>query len=49
MVEMIAGGQRRRAVVDDEGRLLGLLCLKASGRGFCADADVAARARERRR
>jgi CBS domain-containing protein len=49
MVEMVAGGQRRRAVVDDEGRLLGLLCLKASGRGFCRDADVAARAKERRR
>lgn len=40
-------GRRRTAVVDDEGRLLGLLCFKRSGRGFCTDADVAARAAER--
>jgi len=35
--------RRRLAVVDEEGRLLGLLCLKASGRGFCSDEDVARR------
>lgn len=35
---------RRLAVVDDEHRLLGLLCLKRSGRGFCSDDDVRARA-----
>ncbi len=40
-------GRRRTAVVDDAGRLLGLLCFKRSGRGFCTDADVAARAAER--
>ncbi|WP_116205203.1 CBS domain-containing protein [Amycolatopsis circi] len=38
--------RRRLAVVDRSGRLLGLLCLKRSGRGFCSDADVAARARD---
>lgn len=40
-------GRRRLAVVDDDGRLLGLLCLKASGRGFCSAADVEARRQER--
>lgn len=44
--DMLAAGQRRRAVVDEDGVLLGLLCLKTSGRGFCSDAGVAARARE---
>ena len=39
---------RRLAVVDHDHTLLGLLCLKRSGRGFCSDADVAARAAERR-
>jgi len=43
--EMLAGGQRRRAVVHDDGVLLGLLCLKASGSGFCAEQGIAARAR----
>lgn len=38
--------RRRLAVVDGNGRLLGLLCLKRSGRGFCSDADVAAREAE---
>ncbi|WP_328306303.1 CBS domain-containing protein [Actinomycetospora sp. NBC_00405] len=40
-------GRRRLAVVDPQGALLGLLCLKRSGRGFCSQADVDARARER--
>lgn len=44
---MADGGIRRLAVVDDEGRLLGLLCLKRSGRGFCDDDGVRARAAER--
>lgn len=35
---------RRLAVVEEDGRLLGLLCLKRTGAGFCSDADVAARA-----
>ncbi|HEY3922191.1 MAG TPA: hypothetical protein VGL76_08765 [Gaiellaceae bacterium] len=36
---------RRLAVVSAEGVLLGLLCLKASGLGFCSDADVRSRRR----
>jgi len=44
---LLAGGGRRLAVVDDAGRLLGLLCLKRRRTGFCSDEDVAARARER--
>ena len=38
--------RRRLAVVGTGCVLLGLLCLKRSGRGFCSDADVAARAAE---
>jgi len=41
---LLALGRRRVAVVDPEGRLLGLLCLKRRLTGFCSDADVAARA-----
>lgn len=41
--------RRRLAVVDECGTLLGLLCLKRSGAGFCSDAGVQARADERRR
>ena len=41
---MIATGRRRAAVTSDDGRLLGLLCLKASRTGFCSDQDVRARA-----
>lgn len=40
---MKLSGRRRLAVVSDDASLLGLLCLKASGRGFCSDSDVAAR------
>lgn len=40
---MHAAGDRRLAVVDRDGRLLGLLCLKRSGDGFCTDAGVASR------
>jgi CBS domain-containing protein len=32
--------RRRLAVVDERGELVGLLCLKASGRGFCSTEDV---------
>jgi hypothetical protein len=42
---MIATGRRRAAVTSADGRLLGLLCLKASRAGFCSDQDVRARAR----
>ncbi|NMO93659.1 CBS domain-containing protein [Actinomycetospora sp. TBRC 11914] len=45
---MAADGRRRLAVVDDDGRLVGLLCLKRHGRGFCSAADVAAREADRR-
>jgi CBS domain-containing protein len=41
---MLGQGRRRLAVVDADGMLLGLLCLKRSSLGFCSDADVAARA-----
>jgi CBS domain-containing protein len=42
---MTATGRRRAAVTSADGRLLGLLCLKASRAGFCSDADVRARGR----
>lgn len=45
---MAAAGRRRLAVVDDRGGLLGLLCLKRSGAGFCTDEGVRARAAARR-
>ena len=35
--------RRRLAVVGNGGQLLGLLCLKASGLGFCSDPDVRSR------
>jgi CBS domain-containing protein len=41
---MTATGQRRVAVTSADGRLLGLVCLKASRTGFCSDTDVRARA-----
>jgi predicted transcriptional regulator len=44
---MRSSGRRRLAVLDRSGALLGLLCLKSRGRGFCSDADVRARAAER--
>ena len=45
---MAGSGLRRLAVVDDERRLLGLLCLKRSRTGFCTDEGVAAMRAERR-
>ena len=44
---MATAGRRRLAVVDATGALLGLLCLKRHGRGFCSAADVAAREADR--
>jgi hypothetical protein len=41
---MTAAGRRRAAVTSVDGRLLGLLCLKARRAGFCSDQDVHARA-----
>jgi CBS domain-containing protein len=45
---MCRRGIRRLAVIDGRGRLLGLLCLKRSRRGFCTDDGVAALRRARR-
>ena len=42
-----AAGTRRLAVVDGEGVLLGLLCLKRRRDGFCDDRGVLARCEER--
>jgi predicted transcriptional regulator len=42
---MRRAGRRRLAVTTEDSALLGLLCLKASGNGFCCDEDVAARRR----
>jgi CBS domain-containing protein len=44
---MLGRGMRRMAVIGARGRLLGLLCLKRSGVGFCTAADIQARADER--
>ena len=41
---LIRNKMRRLAVVDADHTLLGLVCLKRSRTGFCADADVDARA-----
>ncbi len=41
---MTSTGRRRAAVTSADGRLLGLLCRKASRAGFCSDQDVRARA-----
>jgi CBS domain-containing protein len=43
---LVERGLRRLAVVDPEGALLGLVCLKRHRTGFCSDADVAARAQD---
>lgn len=40
-------GTRRLAVVDGDGSLLGLVCLKRRRTGFCSDAGVEARAQAR--
>lgn len=45
--QLLHDGRRRLAVVDEEGRLLGLVCLNRRRTGFCSDACVAARARTR--
>ena len=44
---MALAGRRRVAVADDTGRLVGLLCLKRTGRGFCSDSGIQARIDER--
>jgi CBS domain-containing protein len=45
---MIARAIRRVAVVDHEGTLLGLICLKRRRTGFCSDDDVVSRSQSRR-
>lgn len=35
--------RRRLAVTDSSGRLIGLLCLKKTGTGYCSDDDINAR------
>lgn len=42
--ELRRSGRRRLAVVDGSGGLLGLLCLKRNGSGYCSDEGVLARA-----
>lgn len=46
---MVRDGRRRLAVVEPDGILLGLLCLKQSRSGFCTDEGVAAMRRSRAR
>jgi len=40
---LLREGRRRLAVVDESGRLAGLLCLKADGSGYCSDRSAAGR------
>jgi CBS domain-containing protein len=40
---MLRSGRRRLAVVDDQHRLVGLLCLNRRGDGFCSDEGIARR------
>lgn len=44
---MLAAGMRRMAVVDEAGRLVGLVCRKKSGDGWCSDVGIASRRAER--
>lgn len=44
--QMVAGSRRRLAVIGPGSRLLGLLCLKRSGAGFCSDESVRQRQAE---
>lgn len=40
---LVRQGRRRLAVVDESGLLIGLLCLKKTGTGYCSDDDLSAR------
>jgi len=44
---LIERGLRRLAVIDGDGALLGLMCLKRTRTGFCSDDDVESRTRTR--
>ena len=37
---LLRHGRRRLAVVDEDCRLLGLLCLKKDGTGYCTDESI---------
>jgi hypothetical protein len=39
-------GKRRLAMIDDDGKLIGLLRLKRSGNDFCSDENVQERAND---
>lgn len=43
LVTLSDSGTGRSAVVDAQGLLVGLICLKASGLGYCSDEGIAAR------
>lgn len=43
---LVASGRRRLAVTTPDGQLLGLLCLRRDGRGFCTDSGVSRREAE---
>lgn len=43
---LATAGTRRLAVVDAEGRLVGLVCRKRSGHGFCSDVGISERRTE---
>jgi CBS domain-containing protein len=47
-IRMVEESRRRLAVVDEAGRLVGLLCLKRTGLGFCSPASVVDRQASRR-
>ena len=46
---LVREGRPRLAVVAEDGRLLGLLCLKRSQSGFCTDDGVAQMRRSRQK
>jgi CBS-domain-containing membrane protein len=48
-VTLLREKRRRLAVVDDSGLLLGLLCLKKDGAGYCSDESTLQRANEEER
>lgn len=41
---LLRQGRRPLAVIDDDGQLLGLLCLKKDGTGYCSDESIRERA-----
>lgn len=44
---LLRSRRRRMAVVDDSGRLRGLVCLKKDGTGYCSDEGIRRRAEAR--